>query len=437
MIPDKQTIADAYVYLLSRALVIRQERIDLAEPGFAYNKIKYNPLGSAAFVNPNFDVAYLEAWIAVDERHPVLLEVPNIKGRYYTAQLLDEWGEVIANINERTFPSKPFGTFALVQPGSAPKLPDDASRIELHSSKAKLLARVELRDDVEGALWLQKLFKLTALGKPDITRPPALAMFNNANLIGVEIFDELDAVLASALDVSPIAAQMQRKVSAVASYVASSEDARHAVDKMIRDGIVPQFKEYVFAQSAPYHNHWLGGAQTGNYGANFALRTAVNYAGIWANTSEEAIYFTATHDESETPFNGSGTYVMHFAADALPSSVVDAYWSVILVGIPDYFVVQNSLNRYNLNTYSPLKFEADGSLKIAIAPEPVDGVAKSNWLPSPPGKPFALTFRTYVPKIAVKQGRWSPPAVASISLAKSESRIPPPPIRTERRLGRP
>jgi len=78
--------------------------------GLRVQQDQYNPLGSADFVNPNFDVAYLEAWFAVDDKTPVILEVPEVKGRYYTAQILDEWGEVIANINERTFPSKPFGS---------------------------------------------------------------------------------------------------------------------------------------------------------------------------------------------------------------------------------------------------------------------------------------------------------------------------------------
>ena len=113
--PDEKTLADAYTYLLGRALVIRQEHMDRRGAGFAFNAIKYNPLGSADFVNPNFDVAYFEAWFAVDDRSPVLLEVPEIKDRYYTAQILDEWGEVIVNINERTFPSKPYGKFALVK----------------------------------------------------------------------------------------------------------------------------------------------------------------------------------------------------------------------------------------------------------------------------------------------------------------------------------
>src|SRR4029453_11860482 len=112
----------------------------------------------------NLDTAYLEAWFAVDDDTPVILEVPEIKGRYYTAQILDEWGEVIANINERVFPSKPFGKFALMYPKSTAGIPSDAARIELHSSKAKLLGRVEIKGDKDEALKLQRAFKAKALG---------------------------------------------------------------------------------------------------------------------------------------------------------------------------------------------------------------------------------------------------------------------------------
>lgn len=208
--PDEQTVTDAYVYLLGRAGdpagTHRPER-----EGFAYNVIKYNPLGSADFVNPNFDVAYFEAWFAVDDKTGVELDMPEITSRYYTAQILDEWGDVIANVNERTFPIKPFGKFVLVKPGSTVEIPADAGRIELHSSKAKMLGRVELKGDPDGAVKLQRAFKATALGKPEIADPPAIPMFDNQKLIGVEIFDDVDGKLASALDVAPNAAEMQQR----------------------------------------------------------------------------------------------------------------------------------------------------------------------------------------------------------------------------------
>ena len=126
------------------------------------------------------------------------------------------------------------------------------------------------------------------------------------------------------------------------------------------------------------------------------------------------MYFVATRDADEKPLNGSDNYVIHFTADKLPSAVVDAYWSVILVSVPDYRVVPNPLNRFNLNSHSPLESETDGSLKIGFGPKPVAGVPESNWLPSPEGKPFSLTFRTYVPKESVKRGEWTPPAVTQV-----------------------
>ncbi|MGY8682873.1 DUF1214 domain-containing protein [Bradyrhizobium sp. UFLA05-153] len=415
-VPDDRTIADAYIYLLGRMLVIRQEHIERGAPGFSYNTISATPIGATDFVNPNLDTAYLQAWFAVDENTPIILEVPEIRGRYYTAQVLDEWGEVIANINERMFPSKPFGNFALVYPNSRPAIPADAARIELHSSKAKLLGRVEIKDDREGAERLYRAFRATVPGTPRITPAQPIKMFDNKDLMGVEIFDDVDATLAGALDVAPNAAALQQKARAVAAHVASGPQARSAVDAQIRK-VAPEFIDYVFTRSTPYRNHWAGGGGSvgGNYGPNYRVRTAANYLGIWANTNDEAIYFFTTRDANEQALNGSNSYVMHFPADKLPETVVNAFWSIILVDVPGYRVVPNPLNRFNLNNYSPLRKETDGSLKIAIGPSPVAGVAETNWLPSPDGKPFQLTFRTYVPKDIVTRGEWTPPAATKVT----------------------
>jgi hypothetical protein len=207
---------------------------------------------------------------------------------------------------------------------------------------------------------------------------------------------------------------MQQKVRAVAAYVASGKEARAAIDAQLR-GIISQFKQDALTKTAPYVNHWLCVNAGGNYGADYFMRTAANYAGIWANASSEVVYFIGTRDANEQPLNGSNSYVMHFPANRLPDSVVDAYWSVILVGVPDYRVVPNSLKRYNFNNHSPLQKEKDGSLKIATGPKPVSGVPESNWLPSAEGKPFSLTFRTYVPKVAAQKCEWTPPALAKIN----------------------
>lgn len=410
---DAATIKAAWTYLMARALVVRQEILDRGGEGFAFNQIKYNPLGSADFVNPNFDVAYLEGWVAVDDRSYTVLNVPEVHGRYYTAQILDEWGEVIANVNERTFPNQPYGQYALVKPGANPELPAGMGRIELHSSKAKILGRVELQTDREGAVALQHQFTLQASGTPVIADPAPVPMFDNEKLIGLELFENAKTILASALDVAPNAAEMQQKVLAVAAHIASGAKARAEVEAALAS-IIPEFVVDSVTKSAPYLNHWLAVLTGGNYGADYFARAAANYAGIWANTTHEVIYQIATRDSNDAPLDGGKTYLMHFAADALPEKVVDAYWSVILVGLPDYRVVDNPLKRYNLNNYSGLAQEADGSLKIVVGAHPIEGVPESNWLPSAAGKPFSLTFRTYVPKQHVRDGHWQPPALVRL-----------------------
>lgn len=412
---DDDLVRDTYVYLLGRALVVRQEQVDRAADGFAYNTLRFNPLGSAEFVNPNLDVAYLEAWFAVDDDSAVLLDVPAVEGRYYTAQLLDEWGEVIANVNEREMPTHPSGRFALVTPGSRADVPAGVPRLTLHGRKAKLLARVELQGDPEGAVGLQHAFAVQVVGRPVVADPPALPPFDNATLLGVELFEHAPAVLRSALDVSPVAARFQVAAHAVAAALAADPGERERLDAYLRGTVAPEFRRWALTGSAPYVDHWIGGGRIGTYGADVALRTVANYAGIWANTATEVVYFVATRDAEDEVLDGGRQYRLRFPPDALPGDAVAAYWSIILVGVPDYRVVPNALDRYNLNQYSPLVPDDDGGLTIAIGPEAPDDVATSNWLPSAAGKPFSLTFRSYVPVTARPFGTWGPPAVTARS----------------------
>ncbi|GLS19176.1 hypothetical protein GCM10007874_21930 [Labrys miyagiensis] len=51
-----------------------------------------------------------------------------------------------------------------------------------------MLGRVEIKGDPQGAVQLQHAFKATALGRPLISPPPAIPMFDNNDLIGADIF---------------------------------------------------------------------------------------------------------------------------------------------------------------------------------------------------------------------------------------------------------
>ena len=120
------------------------------------------------------------------------------------------------------------------------------------------------------------------------------------------------------------------------------------------------------------------------YGDHYHARTAANLLGIWANVPEEVVYYLGTRDSNGDPTVGGRRYSLTFPADSLPADQVDSYWSIILVGVPDYRVIKNPLDRYNFNDYSGLQYELDGSLQLDIAPTQCRDDRSRTGFPSPP-----------------------------------------------------
>jgi len=412
-VPSDEEITDAWSYLYGRYLVIQQENHDINVEKVGYNKIKYNPLGSAQFVNPNLDVAYLEAWIAVDKDHTVILNVPKVTGRYYTAQLLDGWAEVITNINERNYPQHPYGKFAMVLKGSNPSIPADAVKIELPAAKIKILARVELKGTPAIAQTLQKQFTLTVPDGIKIDPPVVIPDFTPGKPIGSDIFDKVDEVITSYPDVMPKAASYQATVKKVAAYKLSGDSAKAKVEEVVAAKAIPQF--FMGAKGfGTQKGGWSVSYVAGKFGDDVMARDIINYGGLWANEIKEAIYFVGLTDSDKQLLSGDKVYEIHFSKETLPGSMVNAFWSMTLYSVPDYRVVDNPLKRYGLNNISGLKNNPDGSLTMWLASKMPEGIPSSNWLPTPAGKGFALTFRMYVSKEDVLNGKWFPAPIQRI-----------------------
>jgi hypothetical protein len=412
---SEKDVIDSWVYTLARYLVIRQEHIDIAEEGVDYNVIKYNELGKAEFVNPNLDVAYLEAWFAVDENTPVILEIPKITGRYYTAQIVDEWAEILHNINERNFPDHSYGKYAICLKGSNPEIPDGALRIDIPSKKVKMLARVERQGDDEGALDLQKSFKIIKTGEPKIVPAIEILMFTNKELLRTEVFQKpmVQTVLQSAPDAVSNSEDLQKNVFAIADFIEKNEANKQTIDAIIKEKAIPAFFKHVM-DAGDNRGGWTSTREWEKFGDDFWARAAVNYAGIWWNSSLEVVYYMGFKDKDEKPLQGDNVYVVHYKTGELPMKHVNAYWSLTMLSLPDYRVVPNELERYNLNNVSELTYEEDGSLKLYIASELPEEAPKSNWLPSPKGKSFVMNHRLYVPKKEVLSGEYYVPPIQKI-----------------------
>jgi hypothetical protein len=392
-------VVDAYEYMLARWLVLRQEALDFKD-GFKWNEVVRREPGASARANPNFDVALSEAWIAVDDTSCTLINLPEIKDRYYTVEIVNGWGEVIDNINQRTYPKHPFGTFALCLDKAKVDLPAGAQRVEVAGNTSRILMRIELSADPAEALALQKQITMQATGSPKIDDAVAKPDFPNDKLPGVEAFDKTDEILASEADINKSMAEPQSKARAVAAAAADPAQRAH-IDEVIHSQAVPAFFAAI-PKMSPAVNGWVHPHLTGNYGHDYLMRSIVDFTGIWANTPWEAVDFGGSR------YDGNQTYTETYSKDALSALKTRYFWSVTAVDSKDHRVIPNPLNRYLLNNRSDLKFNADGSLTLVFAPKLPDGVPQTNWLPTPAGQEYDLTYRFYDPAKYVVEGRYYP-----------------------------
>lgn len=402
-----QDISDAYIYLLGRLLVLRQEQLDFQKEGFKWNEIIHRDVGGVAWANPNLDVAYSEAWIAVDESSCTIFSVPAMGDRYYTVQFLNGWGETIANINERNFPEHPHGDFWTCLKGAGVQVPADAVRIDLPGKTSRVLARVELGADPRQALALQHQIEVRTSGSPRIEPVPATPIFGNDAMPGVEAFDSAAVALNSEPDINTGMEALQSKVHAVSATIADPAQ-RARVDKVIREQAIPTFKDS-FATAGERKNGWnRGDRDTGKYGSNYRNRSLVDLVGIWANSTDEVVYFKTDSDGTGTKLDGGSAYTLTFLKDSLPADQVKYFWSVIAVDSKDFRVIPNPKNRFLINKQSKLEYGKDGSLTLYFASTKPPGAPDGNWLPTPKGQNYNLTFRTYGPNQVILDGMWFP-----------------------------
>jgi hypothetical protein len=398
-------IIEAYEYMIGRWLVLRQETLDLKE-GYKWNEIIHREPVGAASANPNLDVVHSEAWVFVDETSCTLIDLPEIKGRYYTVQALNGWGEVTANINERNYPKHPFGKFALCLKGNKAPLPKGTQRVELPSKKSRILMRIELGANPAEATALQKKVTMKAMGSQKPDKAVVEFTFTNDKLPGVEAFEKTTEILENEPDLNKGMVGVQEKVFALTKAIADSAE-RTRIDDVIRKRAIPIFLAETRKPGTAKHG-WARPRAAGNYGSDFLMRSATNLTGIWANSPKEAFYFGAVG------IDGNQTFTQTWPADALPASKAKYFWSVIVVDGLQHRVISNSLNRFLLNKQSQLQFNPDGSLTLAFAPRQPPGIPPSNWLPTPEGRRYNLTLRFYGPAKDVADGAYYPPPLVQL-----------------------
>ncbi len=401
----------------------------LAAPINQFANVKEYP--TAAFkdvVRANVDTLYSAAWLDLT-KEPIVLSVPDTKGRYYLMPMLDAWTNVFASPGKRTTGTKA-GHFAVVGPGWKGNLPPGLKELRLPTNTVWIIGRTQTNGpaDYKAVHAIQKQYKLTplgAFGKPytppagrvdpsvDVKTPPVEQV---SRMSADTFFKTLAALMKSnppATADAPALAKLAR-IGIVPGQDFDMSKLDPAVARGLEGAVQRAVEKLQMAAKetgAPVNGWRVPPMILGNYGTDYGARAVVALIGLGANIAQDAIYPSAFVDGDGKPLTGANRYVLHFDKGQTPPA--NAFWSVTMYNAQSFFV-DNPINRYNIAGWMPLKRNPDGSLDIYIQRESAGKDKQANWLPAAAGE-FSVTMRIYWPKESMLDGSWKPSAVKRVN----------------------
>jgi len=92
-------------------------------------------------VRANVDTLYSSAWLDLS-KEPIVLSVPDTKGRYYLMPMIDAWTNIFASPGKRTTGTKP-GHFAISGPGWSGALPGGVTELKSPTNMVWIIGRTQ------------------------------------------------------------------------------------------------------------------------------------------------------------------------------------------------------------------------------------------------------------------------------------------------------
>lgn len=413
----KSAARDAWLYGLpliemastrARAVAGRAVGIPAGVNRFGHARVLADPTARGV-TTPNNDTLYSSAWIDLT-KGPVTLTLPRTGDRYISVAGMNMFTDNDFVLGTRTTGGAG-GKFTIVGPGQAGSGPNV---VRLATPHGWLLSRilVDGESDLPAVHALQAQLAITG---PTVT--PGTAVYAARGAPALEYFASVAALLRENPPPGTDAAFFAR-VAALGLTGAGGFDP-----KRFNAAQVAEIEAGVAEARQSLRTIRVGGAvqgwnyprsNLGFYGQDYALRAAVALGGLAALPGAEAMYMNPVGDQGRM-FTGAGPYVMRFAADRMPP--VDAFWSLTMYeATPEgqFFLTENPIRRYAIGDRTPtLKKNADGSLDLWIARTDPGGDRTGNWLPAPAQGPFTVSFRAYLPRPELMDGRYRLPPITA------------------------
>jgi hypothetical protein len=436
---------DAYIYaypLMTMEMTRRASTNVVAPEGVSapmgqFARLRSYPDASFRTVTaPNADTLYTVGWFDVS-KEPVIISIPDMKGRYFLFPMLDGWTNVFQDPGKRTTGTGP-QKYAITGPGWSGTLPAGVNEYKSPTGMVWVLGRIYCTgtpEDYKAVHAIQdkvSVVPLSSYGKaytpPTGTVNPSIdtksAVREQLNAMDAASYFKLFAELLKANPPAPDDAPMVAKLAKIGIVPGQDFDATKLdpavaaglakAPKAAQGKIAAWFKECIVVGDAKLENGWTYSTKVGTYGTNYLQRAMVTWYGLGANRPQDAIYPTSEGPEIVSKYNGANKYVLHFDKGQMPP--VNGFWSLTMYNA-QYFFVDNPLNRYTLSQRNKFKTNADGSTDLYIQADSPGKGKESNWLPSPKDD-FVLMFRLYWPKEndpTILNGSWKIPRVEKVS----------------------
>ena len=386
----------------------------------------WKPLGPefSLIKSANSDTLYSAVWFDVRSQ-PIVLRVPNTKGRFYTFQFVDAWTNNFYYASQRT---KGFARqeYALAMPSWRGALPKGVTRVDCPTPTGFVIGRFFLKNaaDTAAVNALQRQVSVVPLehyGQP--YTPPRVKISPRKRYDGPLAFYERlgDSLVSNGVperDTALLAAFSQIGITRRGFDASTLSDTQHAaLAKAALDG------EKLLADKAAnmgreVHGWRMPPVLAEYFGSDYLFRAAIGYQAMFVNTPAEAYYPAVFQDSTGTALDGAtglngatGRYTLTFAKGQTPP--VDAFWSLTMYDAESRLMVENSIERYRLGSTDALQPNTDGSITLHIQADAPAAALRANWLPAPQA-PFYMLLRMYLPRADVLSGKYEIPAVVQV-----------------------
>lgn len=379
------------------------------------------------FVTINNDTVYSMAQLDLSAG-PLLLEVPAVGERYYVLQFIDAWTNNFAYIGTRATGSDA-GRFLLVPPGWSGEPPAGTTVVRVPTVIASIVGRWAVTGDTDlpAVHALQDATTLTPMGSGT---PQGLPSGATDGLSPALAFWEAYRVASQAFPPPARDVPLQESLAGLGltgdvpvgdlgpeqrdALTAGHDAGRALLDQATRGGHTEVRDGWHLAYHVFDYNldHFEVGAlddpewQIADPQERLVIRAAAALGGLWGNHGYEAAYSPVYVDADGEQLTGERSYSLRL--ETPPPN--DAFWSLTMYDVPDYFLVDNPAGRYSIGDRTPgLVHDDDGSLTLHVsAEEPTDPVRRANWLPAPAG-PFRPILRVYAPRREFLDGSYRMP----------------------------